>query len=228
MAWFCLARAASMQIHAQEAAVCPDWASDHQRTTNEVGVNTLALLYFDYDPLNSRPKQPRTSIGNGVSYKRRSGRNAVQASLDVFRDSFEASDGEPGVSRQYSFANGSAVRTEVRIGFEHQFVPGRVRPYAAIDLVGGHERVQLAGDGGGGDFVAPPVGSQSFGYDMSTLRYGTALSIGLSWRFSDHFSCSAESSCWFALMMETDTEDRDRSTIIPDVLRAFSINYHWN
>lgn len=58
-----------------------------------VGLNTFGLLYFGYDPLYARPKYPRVSFVNGAFYKRRLGRSAIRASMDVFRDSFEAEQG---------------------------------------------------------------------------------------------------------------------------------------
>lgn len=115
----------------------------------------------------------------------------------------------------------------MRFGFEHQFATGSLRPYGAIDFAGRHERVQLTGEGWGGDFIAQ-LEPEQFGYDFSTMYCAITISLGLEWRFSKRFSCSAESGCWFDLIADGDAANRyHRSTVYFDVLRSFSFNYHW-
>lgn len=214
--WCCLPWVPA--AYAQDVIACPVIRGDPSPARNEVGVNVLGLLHFGYDPLYPRPEEPRASFVNGVLFKRRYSRNAVRVSVDVYRDSFEARRGM-GTNPGYYSATGSAVRTEIRSGFERQFTSGRIQPHAAIDLMAGHERTRLEGEGWG------DLAWQQ-GPEHGSMRYGIALSIGLSWRFSSRFSCSAEGGAWFILIEDGSGQAGDRAMVY-DVLRSFSLNYHW-
>jgi hypothetical protein len=209
---------------AQDAFESPKVGAEPSRYRNEVGLNLFALVMFNYDPLYSRPQDPRPSFVNGLNYKRRIGLSAYRSSIDVFRDSFE--DGSGGTNGgPYFSAKGTASRMELRLGFGHQFTSGRMRPYGALDLIAGYEHIHFEGEGEGGAFVWQE--RRAFGYSTSTMRYGTAVSFGLAWRFARHLSCSAEGGWWFGLIEDHDVPGASRSAVFFDPLRSFSINYHW-
>src|SRR5690606_21162816 len=43
--------------------------NDELKKGHEVGLNAISLIHFQYDPLYERPRTPRLSILNGLSYK---------------------------------------------------------------------------------------------------------------------------------------------------------------
>lgn len=179
--WCSFLGVASTSAPAQSTVVCPDIRGDCPKARHEIGVNGLGLVHFIYDPLYPRPKDPQVSVLNGISYKRRVGRNAYRLSMDVFRDAFESRQGSRERPGYYSAA-GRGVRAEVRLGYEVQFTSGRLRPYAAADIVGRHEWLRLNGEGWGD--LAWQREPEQYGYNITTMRYGPAISIGLSFRIS--------------------------------------------
>lgn len=200
-------------VHAQSAIACPDMGDDRPMNRHEIGLNMIGLVHFAYNSLYSRPKDPRVGILNGFSYKRRTGLNAYRVSLDMFRDDFEV--GWSSTARHgYSSAIGSGLRTELRLGFERQFTSGRIRPLAAVDIVGRREHVRFSGDGTSG--LYGPLEPMSHGYNITSMRYGPALSIGLAYSISKRFSCSMESSVLFVLYYQDDSDlDIMRSCRLP-------------
>lgn len=223
--WCCLSLLSATSVCAQDALACPSLGSDPKgRSHNEVGLNVLGLIYFNYDRVYPNPGYSRLSVLNGVSFKRRTGRNAYRMIAEVFRDEFEKRHGE--ISKPLYFAvTGSGVRTEARVGFERQFASGKFRPYGAIDLFGTYERLRLTGEGWGDPAWQP--GPEPYAYDVSSTRYGVSASIGLSWKLSKHFSCSAENSWAFVLIEHGSAPYWYRSRVYVDPLRSFSFNYHW-
>ena len=191
---------------------------------NEIGLNLLGWVYFNYDPVYPHPAYCQLSIVNGITYTRRIRKSALRFGVDVFRNRFEAGRGASSNPGFFS-ATGSAVRTDLRLSFEHQFTSSPVRPYAAINLVARHERLRLDGEGWG-DLAWQQV-PEPYAYHISSMRYGPAVSIGMSWRLSKRFSCSIEGDVWFVLIGDDDVPYSARSTVYFDVLRSFSINYHW-
>ena len=211
-------------VNAQESFVCPDWEHDPKRARNEIGLNLVGAVYFGYDPLYPHPAFFRLSLLNGVSFKKRNGKNAYRASVDVFRDSFEARRGRHAAPGYYS-TTGSAVRSEVRLGIEHRFTSGAVKPVLAIDFVGRHEHLHLDGEGWGD--AAWQQQPEPFSYTSTTMRYGISASIGLSWTISKRFSCSAEGGAWVVLIDDPDVPLGTRSPVVLDALRSLSLNYYW-
>lgn len=220
--WCCIVGFAPTQICGQDLLKCPSFGSDVAMMRGEIGLNLLGWVYFDYDPVYPRPSNPRSSIVNGIIYRRRIGNNAIRAGLEVFRDQFEASRGVYGISGYYS-ASGSSVRKELRLGYERKITCKRVNPYVAIDLVARLERVQLEGEGIGD--VAWGWEIQKYAYDVRTLRLGPSVSIGLSWRFSGRFSFSAEGGAWLRLVGGDNVPYTSNTRIYYDVLRSLSIHY---
>lgn len=215
---------ASTSVLAQEALACPDMGDVRSTPKHEIGVNVLSLVHFAYNPLYSRPEYNRLSFLNGLSYKRRVGQNAYRLSMDMFRDAFEV--GVHSIGRHgSSSATGSALRTELRLGFEHQFTSGRIRPFAAGDIVVRREHVRLSGEGTGGIYGL--VDPEPSGYDITSMRIGPALSLGLTCRISKRFSCAMESSVLFVLYYQDDSVlDVTRFQVYSDLLRSVSLNYH--
>ena len=221
--WCSILALASTSVFAQSSEKRAAIGDDPK---NEIGVNMLGWVHFDYDLLYPRPKGPGFSLMNGVSYKRRVGRAAYRISLDVFRNTFEAGLGTRDRPKYFS-ATGTGVRTEVRAGYELQFTTGAIRPYAGLDLVASHERLQLSGEGWG-DLAWQPE-PESYGYDFSTMHYGTSVSIGLAGRLSRRFSCAMESSVLFILHdQESNSNIGNHTSVYFDAVRSFSLNYHFN
>ncbi len=226
MIGFALVPLCAPMISAQTSVGSPDIDGTSTNARNEIGVNVLGLVHFDYDRLYPRPQGPRISFGNGISYQRWVGRGAFRFSMDLFRDAFEAGLGTRDGPKYFS-ATGTGMRTEVRFGYEHQFGSGRIKSYAAIDLVGGHERLRLNGEGWGD--LAWQSEPEPYAYETSSVHYGIAPSVGLSWRLSKRFSCSMESSVLFVLINQEDNPPRGiHSKVYFDVLRSASVNYHFN
>lgn len=223
--WCCFFWLSAASVSAQSALACPEFEPDSPKARNEIGVNILGWVHFSYDPVYPRPAYMRMSILNGISFKRRFAKSAIRGSMDVFRDSFEAGRGERAIPGYFS-ASGSAVRAEMRFGFEHHLTRSRIRPYAALDLVAQHERVRLDGEGRGD--VAWGVDIQQYGYDRSIMRYGIALSTGLSWKLSKRFSCSVEGGAWIVLIDNDVLSNSARGTVYVDVLRSFALYYTWH
>lgn len=223
--WCCSIWLAFAPVRAQEALVCPDFDSGEQVTRNEIGVNLFSCVHFPYDPVYPHPDYSRMSIVNGIAYRRRLRNNALRASADVFRDYFDAKQGVPSVPGYFS-AGASAIRTDLRFGFERQFNSRRFRPYAAIDVVAMRDVVRLNGEGRGG-FVASGSEPEPYQYTYSSMRYGTSASLGLYWRFSKRFSCSAEGGAWLVLIDDDAIPYSARARVYVDVLRSFAISYTW-
>lgn len=221
--WFAFFGIATTSVHAQSAIACPVLGAGSTTAKHELGINVFGLLDLHYHGLYPSPKIPRIGLLNGINYKRRVGRNAYRVSMDLYRDAFDIEKGNSDRSGYYA-VHGNGMRGEIRLGFERQFLTTRFAPFAAIDIVGGFEKLELIGEGRGG-FISQPE-PEPYSYNTLSNRFGAALSVGFAYRFSKRITCSLESSA-MVVLFDQHTYDTlgERSRFYLDPLRSVSLNY---
>lgn len=165
------------------------------------------------------------SILNGIAYKCGWKNSVVRIGAEFFRDSFEAGLGTSSVPG-YSSVAGYANRSALRLGAEHRFSSGRLRPLVAIDIVAQNDRARVDGEGRPAD-VAWGVEILPYGYAYNAMRFGASASFGLHGRISRHFSCALEGGAWFVIVDDAAVPYSARSKVHVDVLRSFALCYTW-
>lgn len=206
-------------------------AQDTDKKKYELGINLYNITDYGKSGMfwyEDRQQIFENRFVTGLMFKRNWSKSALRVSLDYMYRNQEADqfwrfgiNGDGGNVRTTQ----SFFRIENRTGYQRQFlVSGKVKPYAAIDLVTGVDWYAST--------ITPnqiaPV-QEEWSAKSSSFRVGGSVAVGFKYQISKRFSANIETSLELVSnygILPNIWESRSANFIL-NPIRLLSINYHF-